>query len=153
MKQKANSDCRIKIISRLMTALERDALWRTADCYVSLHRSEGFGRTVAEAILRKLPVVTTNYSGSTDLFPKGYPWLVDYELTPVADNAYPLACNSKWANVSIEDTVKKMQHVRAVRYEENLQYATNNAIDFVTKQFIFDNDSRPITRWLKCEKE
>ena len=153
VKQKANSDRRIKIISRLMTALELDALWLTADCYVSLHRSEGFGRTLAEAILRKLPVVTTNYSGSTDLFPKGYPWLVDYELTPVADNAYPLACNSKWANVSIEDTVKKMQHVRAVRYEENLQYATNNAIDFVTKQFIFYNNSRPITRWLKCEKE
>jgi glycosyltransferase involved in cell wall biosynthesis len=153
VKRKVYSDRRIKIISRLMTIAELDALWLTADCYISLHRSEGFGRTIAEALLRKLPVVTTNYSGSTDLFPKGYPWLVDYELIPVEESAYPLACNSRWANASIEDTVKKMRHVRALKNEDYLQDTINNAIDFVTKQFIFDNDSRPITRWLKCEKE
>lgn len=153
VKQKANSDCRIKIISRLMTAAELNALWLTADCYVSLHRSEGFGRTIAEALLRRLPVIATNYSGSTDLFPKDYPWLVDYELTPVEERAYPLACNSRWANASIEDAVKKMRHVRAMKNKNYLQHVTNSAIDFVAKQFIFDNDSRPITRWLKCEKE
>ncbi|WP_419226877.1 glycosyltransferase [Alteromonas marina] len=153
VKQKAYSDRRIKIISRLMNTAELDALWLTADCYISLHRSEGFGRTIAEALLRKLPVITTNYSGSTDLFPEGYPWLVDYELIPVEESAYPFACNSRWANASIEDTVKKMRHVRALKNEGHLQDIINNAKDFVTKQFIFDNDSRPITRWLKCEKE
>ncbi|MFZ8143293.1 glycosyltransferase [Alteromonas macleodii] len=153
VKQKASSDRRIKIKSRLMTAAELDALWLTADCYISLHRSEGFGRTIAEAVLRKLPVISTNYSGSKDLFPEGYPWLVDYELVPVEERAYPLTCNSRWANASIEDTVKKMRHVIAMKNENFLRDTTNNATDFVTNQFIFNNDSRPITRWLKCEKE
>ena len=85
VKQKAASDRRIKIMSGLMTSNELEMVWRTADCYVSLHRSEGFGRTIAEAILRKLPVIATGYSGSTDLFPNDYPWLVDYELESVKD--------------------------------------------------------------------
>ncbi|MDO6567891.1 glycosyltransferase [Alteromonas sp. 1_MG-2023] len=153
VKRKASSDHRIKIVSRLMTQSELELLWRTADCYVSLHRSEGFGRTLAEAILRKIPVITTKYSGSTDLFPNDYPWFVDYKLMLVEDSAYPLACNSRWANVSIQDSVEKMRAVRATKNDISLQYVTDNAVDFLTKKFNFKNDSRPITRWLECEKE
>ncbi|WP_375278954.1 glycosyltransferase [Alteromonas australica] len=153
VKKKAFSDRRIKIISRLMTSNELDLLWRTTDCYVSLHRSEGFGRTLAEAIQRRLPVIATNYSGNTDLFPKDYPWLVDFELILVKENEYPCPSASRWANASIKDAAVKMRRVMKMKADSEFQHIVDTAADNLTKKFLFDNDTRPITRWLKCEKE
>lgn len=41
-------------------------LIRLADCFVSLHRSEGFGYAIAESIALGTPVIATNYSGNVD---------------------------------------------------------------------------------------
>ena len=58
---------RVRISSLMdgyLPARERDALMNACDCYVSLHRSEGFGLTLAEAMALEKPTIATAYSGN-----------------------------------------------------------------------------------------
>ena len=57
------------------------ALFARADCYVSLHRAEGFGLTLAEAMALGKPVIATGFSGNTDFMTPANSYLVDWKLT------------------------------------------------------------------------
>ncbi|MDB2331205.1 glycosyltransferase [Alteromonas sp.] len=148
VERSAASDSRIKLVSSLLTDKELDALWSSADCYVSLHRSEGLGRTIAEAILRKIPVIATNWSGSVDLFPTNYPFLVSYTLVALAEGDYPYYNNQQWAAPSVEDAAEKMQRMAVNKHGDDTITAVNEAYDHVSQTFGFDNLSRPIKGWL-----
>ena len=148
VERSAASDSRIKLVSSLLTDKELDALWSSADCYVSLHRSEGLGRTIAEAILRKIPVIATNWSGSVDLFPSNYPFLVKYSLVALAEGDYPYYEGQHWAAPSVEDAATKMQLVVANNQHDETITAVNEAYAHVSQTFGFDNLSRPIKGWL-----
>lgn len=67
------------------------------DAVLSLHRSEGFGLLLAEAILLGKPVIATNYSASRELVTENTGFPVDYALVPVQEGEYPFATGQKWA--------------------------------------------------------
>jgi glycosyltransferase involved in cell wall biosynthesis len=75
-------------------------LVRNSDVFVSLHRSEGFGRGMAEAMAFGRPAIATGYSGNVDFMVPGTSLLVDYELAPVPPGAYPRAEGQVWAEAS-----------------------------------------------------
>ena len=81
---------------------ETKNLVRLADVFVSLHRSEGFGRGMAEAMAFGRAAVATAYSGNLDFMVPGTSLLVDYELTPVPPGAYPHGEGQVWAEPSAE---------------------------------------------------
>ena len=56
----------IHVVDRSLPVAERDGLMEACDCYVSLHRSEGFGLTLAEAMAIGKPVIATRYSANPD---------------------------------------------------------------------------------------
>jgi glycosyltransferase involved in cell wall biosynthesis len=60
-------------------------LYHACDVYLSLHRSEGFGLTIAEAMSHGRPVIVTNWSGSCDFVDQSCGYLVDYKLVGVVD--------------------------------------------------------------------
>jgi glycosyltransferase involved in cell wall biosynthesis len=64
--QRAAADPRIELIDRHLSPEAFDALYREADVLLSLHRSEGFGLTLAEAMAAGLPVVASGYSGNLE---------------------------------------------------------------------------------------
>ncbi|MEG3766282.1 glycosyltransferase [Alteromonas sp. 14N.309.X.WAT.G.H12] len=101
-------DSRITLVTTNYSQQQMERLWQTCSCYVSLHRSEGFGRTMAEAAARNIPVVCTGWSGNVDITGMDYPLLVDYELIAVKDNEYPFANEQQWAGVDIDDAAKKL---------------------------------------------
>jgi glycosyltransferase involved in cell wall biosynthesis len=72
------------------------------DCFVSLHRSEGFGRGLAEAMLMGKPVIATGYSGNLDFTNEENCCLVDYELVPVGDGEYPFGAGQLWAEADVD---------------------------------------------------
>jgi glycosyltransferase involved in cell wall biosynthesis/SAM-dependent methyltransferase len=93
---------RIILVTDVLTDNETKNLVRCCDCFVSLHRSEGFGRAIAEAMLFGKPVVATGYSGNLDFMNETNSCLVDYRLVPVAEDSYPHAQGQCWAEPDID---------------------------------------------------
>lgn len=87
-------------------------LFNATDLYVSLHRSEGSGLTIMEALDLEIPIVTTNYSGNLDFCDENCQ-LVNFELVDVVSNqpTYKNCKNSKWAEPNIYDASKKIIEV------------------------------------------
>ncbi len=79
----AEADTRITIIDRTMSRNEVLGLIRACDCYVSLHRAEGFGLGMVEAMSFGNIVIGTDYSGSTDFLSQETGFPVGFKLTTV----------------------------------------------------------------------
>ncbi len=98
------------------------ALLKCADCFVSLHRSEGFGLLIAESMALGVPVIATDYGGSADFLNQwtGYP--VPYDLTTLRKNAGSYQAGSVWAEPNVTAAAKLMKHVQEQK-EEALEKA------------------------------
>lgn len=104
-------DPRIELVERYLSAAELDELYATSSCYVSLHRSEGFGLTVAEAMARALPVISTNYSSTTEFLDARTGWPVPYRLVPVGPGHHPYPADAMWAEPDLDAAARAMREV------------------------------------------
>jgi glycosyltransferase involved in cell wall biosynthesis len=111
--QAIGGDPRILLIDREFTRPRATALLALSDCFLSLHRSEGFGRGPAEAMLLGKPVITTAYSGTADFATPEAALLVDYELVPIGEGDYPGASGQVWAEPDIEQAAAAMRRIAA----------------------------------------
>lgn len=109
--QEAEHDSRVHLINQSVSRADMNGLLSSASCFVSMHRSEGFGRGVAEAMYFEKPVIATGYSGNTDFMNNRNSYLVDYQLVPVSDDAYIHPDGSLWANPSIAHAAELMLEV------------------------------------------
>ncbi|KAA9166779.1 FkbM family methyltransferase [Amycolatopsis acidicola] len=107
----AAGDHRIELIERYLSIDELHELYETSTCYVSLHRSEGFGLTVAEAMARAMPVIATDYSSTTEFLDERTGWPIPYELIPVGKNCEPYSADSRWADADIDAAAAAMREV------------------------------------------
>jgi glycosyltransferase involved in cell wall biosynthesis len=73
------------LIAGDLTRPEMDSLLASCDVYVSLHRSEGFGLGMAEAMLLGKPVIATGYGGNTDFMPPGAAATVGFDIRPITE--------------------------------------------------------------------
>lgn len=101
----------ITIIDAIYTQEETLSLMQAADCYVSLHRSEGYGLTMAEAMLLGKPVIATGYSGNVDFMDADNSLLVDYDLATLERDYPPYAAGSRWAEPSVDHAARLMRQV------------------------------------------
>ena len=101
----------ITIIDAVFSMEETYALMKAADCYVSLHRSEGFGLTMAEAMLLGKPVIATRYSGNVDFMDDDNSLLVDYRLATLEKDYPPYDAGAHWAEPSVEHAAALMRRV------------------------------------------
>ncbi len=101
----------IHVIDRSMTSAERDGLLAGCDCYVSLHRSEGFGLTMAEAMAIGKPVIGTGYSGNLTFMTPDNSYLVDHTLTLVGADCEIYPPEGHWAEPSVEHAAELMRRV------------------------------------------
>lgn len=102
----------IKFIDGHLKKEEVNALLYNCDCYVSLHRAEGFGLTMAEAMFYGKPVIATAYSSNIEFMNVGNSFLVKYQLVPNADDYghFPKG-SSIWAEPDIDHAASLMQYV------------------------------------------
>jgi glycosyltransferase involved in cell wall biosynthesis/SAM-dependent methyltransferase len=101
----------IVVLDRYVSAEEKDALMNGCDCYVSLHRSEGFGLTMAEAMALAKPVIATAYSGNLMFMTEENSYLVPYRLAAVPKGCDPYPAGAEWAEPDIEAAAKMMRDV------------------------------------------
>lgn len=93
------------------------SLINLCDCYVSLHRAEGLGLGMAEAMALGKPVIATNYSGNLEFMNDKNSCLVSYKKIPIKKNAYP-HCNhdtnnGDWADPDLKQAADYMQKIKA----------------------------------------
>jgi len=87
----------IHVIDRSLKGEEKDALMLACDCYISLHRSEGFGLTMAEAMAIGKPVIATGYSGNVDFMTEANSFLVTHTMTTVGPGCEIYPPDGEWA--------------------------------------------------------
>ena len=90
----------IEIVSGLLDDAGLDRLYRSADVLLSLHRAEGFGLPMAEAMARGIPVVGTGWSGNLEFMDARNSALVPYQLVQVNDSA-GIYSGSHWAEPDV----------------------------------------------------
>lgn len=109
----AAADPRIELVEGYLSHDEVRKLFASADCYVSLHRSEGFGLTVAEAMAHGLPVIATDYSGSAEFLTGDTGWRIPYRMVPVGPNQHPYPPDAQWAEPDLDAAAAAMREVAA----------------------------------------
>lgn len=107
----AEEDPRIVLIDRTMTRAEAIGLMAASDVYLSLHRAEGFGRGMVEAMLLGQPVIATGYSGNTDFVTADTAFPVNYRLVAVRPGQYPGGKGQCWANPDVEHAAQQMRKI------------------------------------------
>ena len=101
----------IMLIDRYLDADKLAALVNVADCYVSLHRSEGFGLTMAEAMALGKPVIATAYSGNLDFMSADTAYLVSWSEGTVPAGCSPYPEGATWAEPDLDEAARLMRYV------------------------------------------
>lgn len=109
----SRQDPRIVIIKSTLAHQDVIALIASCDCYVSLHRSEGFGLGMVEAMAHGKPVIATDFSGSQDFLTSETGFPVDFTLRPVLRGEYPYGEGQLWAEPNLQSAAIRMRQVVA----------------------------------------
>lgn len=104
-------DLRIEVRDGFLSREEMFGLQNNIDCFVSLHRSEGFGLGMAECMYLGKPVIATGYSGNLDFMDRHNSLLVDYTMVPLRTGDYPYWQGQQWADADIGHAAQLMQQV------------------------------------------
>ena len=90
---------------------ELDGLFNVCDAYVSLHRSEGFGLTIAEAMCLGKPAIATAYSGNADFMNVTNSYPVEYRLVELEQDCGPYRKGNVWADPDLDHAAAQMRRV------------------------------------------
>ena len=92
-----------------------DSLLAGCDALVSLHRSEGLGLPLIEAMQLGRPVIATGYGGCTDFLDDKTGWVVRHKLVPLREAHGPYPPGAVWAEPDVEHAAELMARVAADR--------------------------------------
>jgi len=115
LQARAAEDSRIVLIAESLARHDLLALYGCCDVFLSLHRSEGFGRGMAEALQLGVDVIATDFGGNTDFCsgPLAHP--VRYRPAPIPRGAYPSADGHSWAEPDLDHAAELCRAVAARR--------------------------------------
>lgn len=107
----AISGSNIRIIDQHLDGPSMISLMATSDCFVSLHRSEGFGLGMAQSMFLGKPVIATGYSGNMEFMNHRNSLLVDYNIVELKNNYGPYERGNVWAEPDIEHAAYLMRNI------------------------------------------
>jgi glycosyltransferase involved in cell wall biosynthesis len=127
----------IDIITNHLDDANLQALYRRADVFLSLHRAEGFGLPLAEAMAQGLPVVATGWSGNLTFMSEADSYLVPYTLVPVNDRS-AIYQGSVWADPDLDDAAHALRRLaEQPSYYANLAKAAYRRMAGIEPTFPF----------------
>ena len=94
----ASGAANIRVLDRKFDDSEIASFHNVLDCFVSPHRSEGFGFNLAESMYLGKPVIATGYSGNADFMDERNSYPLRYRLIPIEETAGPYARGAVWAD-------------------------------------------------------
>jgi glycosyltransferase involved in cell wall biosynthesis len=113
LKAQAAADSRIHWLETLLPQQQMEQFWLQADALVSLHRAEGFGLAIAEAMAMGLPVIATGYSGNLEFSPVGSCCLIPWQPQPIPHTAGDYPAGAIWAEPDLDAAAQAMQQLAA----------------------------------------
>lgn len=111
----AQDDPRIFIIDAMLDKADVLELYRACDCFVSLHRAEGFGRGIAEALLLGLEVIATGYGGNVDFCEPAAAHLVPSRPVQLNAEDYVEGAGNQWAEPDITAAAQAMRAITGLQ--------------------------------------
>ena len=105
----SHADARITLLDGVYTPRQMASLRAACDTFVSLHRSEGFGLNIAEAMAANKLVIATDFSGNRDFLrpENGFP--IPYAMRGLEAGEYPFGQGQWWAEPNHEAAVEAMR--------------------------------------------
>jgi len=103
----------VLLLEHYMTSIELQALMAACDVYLSLHRSEGLGLTMAEAMSLGKPVVATAYSGNLQFMDETNSYLVPWSVTEIPPDCEPYPAGATWADPDLDEAARLLRTVLA----------------------------------------
>jgi glycosyltransferase involved in cell wall biosynthesis len=100
------------VVDRIMNRADVTSLIKACDCFVSLHRSEGFGLGPAEAMNLAKPAIITNWSGNVDYMTPDNSIAIDYQLVKLGQDYGPYKAHQHWAEPDLEQAAHWMKKLR-----------------------------------------
>jgi glycosyltransferase involved in cell wall biosynthesis len=100
------------VIDRIMNRAAVTSLIKACDCFVSLHRSEGFGLGPAEAMSLGKPAIITNWSGNVDYMTPDNSVAIDYKLVKLGQDYGPYKAHQHWAEPDLEQAAHWLKKLR-----------------------------------------
>ncbi len=88
-----------------------NSLVQASDVYLSLHRAEGFGLILAEAMYLGTPVVGTDWSGNREFMDSGTACLVEAELVELERDYPPFRKGSRWASPNEDQAAEYLRRL------------------------------------------
>lgn len=115
--------CRnVYFITDTLTKIEVNSLIQKADVFVSLHRAEGFGLVMAEAMIVGTPVIATNWSSNTEFMNSDVACMVDCNFVSLEKDSPPYKKGSVWADPNVDMAARYMRKLyREPAYYEHLR--------------------------------
>ena len=105
------ADARIVLHDQFLSREAMFGLESVADCYVSLHRAEGFGLGLAESMALGKPVIGTAYSGNMEFMNASNSCMVGYRLIDIEKNQYPYGLGKQWADPDLAQAAFHMRRL------------------------------------------
>lgn len=121
LQARMGGDPRVHLINETLSKGDVLALYAACDCFVSLHRAEGFGRGIAEAMLLKRHVITTRYSGNLEFCNDRNCDLVDAVPLTLSDEEYPFGDGNGWSDPDIFQAAAYMRAFHETRKKKIMQ--------------------------------
>jgi glycosyltransferase involved in cell wall biosynthesis len=107
----ACADAGVRLLNETMPRAEVLALFAACDCYASLHRAEGFGLGMAEAMLLGKPVIATDYSGNRDFTTPETSYLVRCRRATCDTATGPYPAGAVWADPDLDHAAELLRRV------------------------------------------
>lgn len=105
----------VYVLTETLSKVQVNSLIKAVDVYISLHRAEGFGLVMAEAMLVGTPVIATNWSANTEFMNADAACMVNYKLVEIEKDIGPYKAGNRWAEPDIEEAsgyMKKLSEER-----------------------------------------
>lgn len=105
-------------ITETMSKIQVNSLIKEVDVFVSLHRAEGFGLVMAEAMLNGTPVIATNWSSNTEFMDDRIACMVDYSFVTLEKDCPPYKAGAVWADPNVDTAAGYMRKL----YDDSSYY-------------------------------
>ena len=101
----------VYFMTERLTKVEVNSLVADVDVFVSLHRAEGFGLVMAEAMLNGTPCIATNWSANTEFMNNDVACMVDYDMVTLQKDIGPFKKGNRWAEPNIDAAANYMREL------------------------------------------